>query len=228
MDVFGEALKDFYEFETTRKLWLHNNYGKPEDMPIDVFFRTEEDISELEQQALSLCKGKILDIGAGVGVHSLILQSAGLEVTALEISTAACDIMKSRGVQSVKNHNIFSEQTYYDTMLLLMNGIGLCGDIAGLNRLLPHLRSSLRINGQIILDSSDISYLYDSESFPLDHYYGEISYQYEYKSIKGEPFRWLYIDFEQLKTVALSHGLSCELLFEDDMDQYLARLTHIT
>jgi SAM-dependent methyltransferase len=196
-------------------------------MPVEVFFRSEDEISELEEFALNLCSGKILDIGAGVGAHSLILQSRGFDVTALEISATACEIMKSRGVERIINGNIFSDQKVYDTLLLLMNGIGLCGDIDGLSQLLPHLKKFLNTDGQIILDSSDISYLYSTGNFPTKDYYGEISYQYEYLSNKGDWFNWLYIDSDRLAAIAAENGLACEVLFEDDMDQYLARLTVI-
>lgn len=226
MDVFGKALKDFYHSQNAEKLWLHNNYGKPEQMPVEVFFRLENDLSELDEYALSLCKGNILDIGAGVGAHSLILQARGLDVTALEISESACDIMKLRGIRKVVNENILSYSTSgYDTILMLMNGIGLCGDISGLNKMLPHLKKLMKTEGQIILDSSDISYLYDNGNFPKNNYYGEISYQYEYQHIKDKWFKWLYIHMESLKSIAESHALSCELLYEDDMDQFLARIT---
>ena len=226
-DVFGKALQDFYQFGQSEKLWLHNNYGAPEDMPVEVFFRSEDEISDLEECALGFCKRKILDIGAGVGVHSLILQSYGQDVTALEISAAACEIMKRRGVKKVTQGDIYSGQKEYDTLLLLMNGIGLCGDMEGLNTLLLHLKSLLKMDGQIILDSSDISYLYSADDFPAKNYYGEISYQYEYESVKGDWFKWLYIDFDLLRSSAKKHGLFCELLFEDDMDQYLARIVKI-
>ena len=227
MDVFGKALLDFYQSGEGDKLWIHNNYGKPENMPVEVFFRTEADMPDLEEYALALCKGRVLDIGAGVGAHSLILGEHGFKVSSLEISAAACQIMEDRGVRDVINGDIFSTQGEYDTLLMLMNGIGLCGDIDGLNTLLPHLRTLLSSRGQIILDSSDIAYLYEPGNFSGETYYGEISYQYEYQRTKGDWFKWLYIDFDTLKTIAAGHGFSCELLFEDDMDQYLARLVPI-
>lgn len=228
MDVFGKALTDYYEFGQSDKLWLHNNYGKPEDMPVEVFFRSGNDIPELEEYALALCRGKILDIGAGVGAHSLILQSKGFDVTALEISGSAAGIMSDRGVKRVINMDIASyTNAAYDTLLLLMNGIGLAGDMEGLNALLPHLKNLLKENGQIILDSSDIAYLYNARNRPKKNYYGEISYQYEYQGNKGEWFNWLYIDFNKLSEIAAVHGMLCQLLFEDGMDQYLARLTKI-
>jgi SAM-dependent methyltransferase len=226
MDVFGKALTDFYRKGHSKKLWLHNSYGKPEDMPVDIFFRSPAELSELELAALAVCRGKVLDIGAGAGAHSLVLQSEGFDVTALEISPAAAEIMRDRGVRKVIHGDIraYSAETY-DTLLMLMNGIGLCADVRGLQVLLPQLKSLLKEKGQILLDSSDIAYLYRPGKFPDDYYYGEISYQYEYQGDKGEWFKWLYIDFERLSELAASFGFACELLFEDDMDQYLARLS---
>jgi SAM-dependent methyltransferase len=226
MDVFGKALNDFYRKGSSKKLWLHNSYGKPEEMPVDIFFRDEAELTELELTALSFCRGQVLDIGAGTGAHSLVLQGRGFDVSALEISPAASKIMTKRGIRQVINRDINAyAANSYDTLLMLMNGIGLCGDIAGLHVLLPHLKSLLKPQGQILLDSSDISYLYPAGNFPHDSYYGEISYQYEYQGDKGSRFKWLYIDFDYLTNISAGYGLSCEMLFEDDTDQYLARLS---
>jgi SAM-dependent methyltransferase len=226
MDVFGEALRDFYQGDSSSKLWIHNTYGEPEEMPVEVFFRSEADLSDLEHNALNLCKGRILDIGAGAGAHSLILQSLTHDITALELSEEACEIMRKRGINKVINVPVLSyAPDDFDTLLLLMNGIGLCGSIAGLHTLLSHLKSFLKPGGQILFDSSDITYLFEEEELPVDNYYGEIAYQYEYKGSKSEWFKWLYIDMATMKTIAEKHGLICEILYEDDWDQYLARLT---
>src|SRR5690606_16891191 len=106
-DVYGAALFDFYKTGKTAPLILHNNYGEDEEMPVDLFFREEEEFPELEFIALSLCDGVVLDVGAGAGSHCLYLQNRGFEVTALEISKTACEIMKDRGVKQVVNANIF-------------------------------------------------------------------------------------------------------------------------
>lgn len=225
MDVFGKALEDFYVKGQSDTLWLHNNYGEPEEMPVDVFFRSQRKMPELEHYALSLCRGKILDIGAGVGSHALMLQSIGMDVTALEISGSACSIMEKRGVKNILNQDIFTfEQPEYDTLLLLMNGIGLCGDIDGIHQFLEHCRKLLKPGGQLIFDSSDITYLYDETPMPTENYFGEISYQYEYQEFKGNWFKWLYIDYPMLTIIADSSGWICELMYEDDMDQYLVRM----
>src|SRR5689334_10709389 len=103
MDVFGAALLDQFNNNAVNTLWLHNNYGEPEEMPTDVFFRKADELPDLEVLALKLCKGKVLDIGAGAGSHALILQQHKVDVTALEISLTACEIMRKRGVLKVVN-----------------------------------------------------------------------------------------------------------------------------
>jgi SAM-dependent methyltransferase len=228
MDIFGLALTDYYQNKTTEILWLHNNYGEEEEMPVDVFFREQNDFPELENKALTLCRGSILDIGAGVGSHALMLQEREKLVFALELSAAACAIMQQRGTQNIINEDIFHYQTRkFDTLILLMNGIGLCGNLNGLKNFLTHAKSLLNIGGQLIFDSSDIAYLYEDIEMPEEKYYGEIAYQYEYKNQKGDWFNWLYIDQQTLTNIANEIGWRCEIIFEDDMDQYLAKLTPI-
>jgi precorrin-6B methylase 2 len=225
MDVFGQALLDYYHQQQSSPLWLFNNYGSPEEMPVDVFFREEAELPELELMALRAASGKILDIGAGVGSHALVLQNQGADVTALEISGAACEIMKDRGVMRVINADIFNhEGEHYDTLLLLMNGIGLTGTLAGLRDFLNYAKNLLNPGGSIIFDSSDISYLYEDIPLPAHKYFGEIAYRYEYKAQLGDWFNWLYIDANLLLEIASAEGWATKILSDDGMDQYLARL----
>jgi hypothetical protein len=225
MDIYGKALLDQFSGKRISKLWLYNSYGHPEDMPVDIFFRAEADMPEMEIIALNLCRGKTLDIGAGVGSHALILQSKGIDITALEISAKACEIMKHRGVKKIINTDILQyDSEKYDTILLLMNGIGLCEDIPGLHYFLDYIKDLLAPGAQLIFDSSDIAYLYKPDDFISSNYYGEISYQYEYQKIKGNWFKWLYVDFDTLKAIAEKGGWECEMIYEDEMDQYLVRM----
>jgi SAM-dependent methyltransferase len=225
-DIFGQALFDYFKGEGKHKLWINNTYGPKEEMPLDVYFRTEDEMPDLEHVALSRCNGRVLDIGAGAGSHALILQELGLEVTALDISELAVTIMLQRGVKHAIAKDIFGYHAEkFDTLLLLMNGIGLCGTILQLRVFLQHAKTLLNKGGQLIFDSSDIAYLYEDELPNGDDYYGELSYQYVYKGQKTDWFKWLYIDREKLKAVAAEEGWAIEVLYQDDMDQYLARLT---
>lgn len=225
-DVLGQAIYDYYFKLKPAKLWIHNTFGAPDEMPLDVYFRSEFDMPELEWEALRLCKGKVLDIGAGAGSHVLYLQQQMLKATALEISPLACQVMEKRCVQNIINQDVF---TYtgktYDTLLLLMNGIGLAANINGLHHFLQHVKNLLAAGGQILFDSSDVSYLYKKKPAAMNRYYGEIDFRYEYKRQKTGWFTWLYIDQKTMKDIAEQEGFSMKVLYEDDHHQYLAQLT---
>lgn len=226
MDVFGEALKDQFTKPPAETLWVHNSFDYPEEMPVDIYFRDEDEMPELELKALDLCKGKVLDVGAGVGSHALVLQKRGFNVTGMDISAPAVKIMKQRGLKQAIEGNILTYKGQkYDTLLFMMNGIGLTGSISGLKAFLKDVKDLLNPGGQLVFDSSDLAYLYQDIPFPLNGYYGEVSFRYEYKLIKGNWFKWIYIDQKTLTDLAKAIGWTTEIIFEDDQDQYLARLT---
>lgn len=227
MDVFGLALSDFYKNNSAEILWLNNSYGDMEEMPVDIFFRTEYEMPELEHKALALCYGKVLDVGAGVGSHALALQEMGLDVTAIDISTNAVKIMQQRGVKKAYEQSIFDSQEKYDTLLFLMNGIGLTGTLPGFTDFLGKAKSLIHADGQLLFDSSDISYLYKDAEKPENQYFGEVNYCYTYKDQKGNWFNWLYLDQDTLIRTANENGWDAEIIFDDGEDQYLARLTLI-
>jgi SAM-dependent methyltransferase len=165
-----------------------------------------------------------LDIGAGVGSFALELQEANKQVTALDISAICCHIMRQRGLEQVIEDNIWKiSNQKYDTLLLIMNGVGLAGSLENLPLFIQKLKSLLNPGGHIICDSSDISYLYEEK--PSDRYYGEIKYCYEYEGMKGEWFDWLYIDKETFAQICINEGMALEVLHENKMDQYLAKIS---
>lgn len=224
-DVLGAAISDYYFGNNAGRLWVYDAIGPRVEMDVSMYFRGWKELPELERIALQECRGDVLDIGAGAGSHALELQRRGLEVTALDVSPGAVGVMKARGVRRALAGDIFSfNEGRYDTLLLLMNGIGLVGNIEGLRRFLQHAKGLLLPGGQLLFDSSDVAYLYEDVSRPADHYYGEIRCWYRYKRRKTAPFSWLYVDSQTLRGIAREEGWKPELLFEDGDDQYLARL----
>ncbi len=225
-DVLGHAIADFYYKTEPKKLWINNKYWAKEEMPVEVYFRDETNMTKLELMALQLCKGKILDIGAGAGSHVLWLQQKKNDVTALEISPLACEVMKARGVTTIYNQDVFTfNEERYDTLLLLMNGIGLTANLSGLQNFLQHIKQLLQPGGQLLFDSSDVSYLYDGSVGLSCNYFGVIDYQYQYKKLKTDWFTWLYVDQATLQHIAYDAGFKTEFLMEDENAQYLVRLT---
>ena len=225
-DILGEAILDYYRRKRGYKLWVHDEHGPNLEMPVKIYFRTEKEMPALELKALQLCKGSVLDIGAGAGSHTLALQAKGMDVTAIDISPKAVEVMKARGVRKAIAQDIFSfAGQKFDTLLLMMNGIGLCGCTEGLKRFLKHAEILLKPGGQLLFDSSDVAYLYEDEPFPMNRYYGEIICRYEYKKKTSGWLTWLYIDRDFLEEIARKSGWDTEIIFEDNKDQYLARLT---
>jgi len=229
-DPLELAFFDYLEGNSKNEIIIHSNKADTETVAVSYFFRTYDEMPLLEQKALTLCSGEILDIGAGAGSHSLYLQQKENNVTALEIRQGLVDIMKLRGVNNLVNSDIFEYKSKkYDTLLMLMNGIGFTENFNGLKKFLNHAKDLLNPGGQIILDSSDLLYLYEEEDGSVlinlnEEYYGELEYTFEYKGVNGESFNWLFIDFSNLSFFAQEAGLDCELVFEDEHFNYLAIL----
>ena len=237
MDILGDALLDYqtgnYVMDIDTFLNFSDQFEEEKDtLPLPYLFRNYEQMPLLEKEALLLCSGNVLDIGCGAGSHSLYLQEKGLSVTALDSSLGAIKTCELRGVENRVHANIldFKHQSF-DTLLLLMNGIGIAGTIEGLNMLFDHLRTILNPGGQVILDSSDIIYMFDTDEdggywLPFDgSYYGEVKFRMTYKKKNTETFNWLYIDYSRLQEIAHTHHFNCELVSQGEHYDYLSRIT---
>ena len=228
-DILGQALWSYYQEPGDQELitWTHLTNEDP--MPVSYFFRDYAQMPLIEQKALDTAFGRVLDIGCGAGSHSLYLQNQSqLSVTAIDISPRAVATTKARGVTQTRCIDIFDIEGSYDTLLLLMNGIGLCETLDGLEELLDHLKHRLTPGGQILLDSSDLIYLFEDSIegtlAPQGSYYGEVDFGVRFLG-EEQLFPWLYIDFETLYRKASRLGYHCELLQEGDHYDFLARLT---
>ena len=231
-DPMGAAILEYQQKGRADTLCVLSSMFDDDEMPVAHLFREYEDMPPLERKALSLARGKVLDVGAGAGCHTLTLQEKGMDVTAIDISPLSCKAMVERGVHNALCINIFDEKLNekYDTILMLMNGTGIAGVIKNLPVLFARLNDLLNDDGQVLVDSSDLKYVYEDEdgSFDIDlngDYYGEVDYQMAYKDIKGEPFDWLYVDYPLLSAAAASAGMKAELIMEGDHYDYLARIT---
>lgn len=229
-DLFGKALIDYQNGNYSEDIITSTSISDEDVLPLPYLFRDFKDMPKLEQKALQLSKGLVLDVGCGSGSHSLYLQEKGLQIKAIDISKGAIEVAKQRGVLNAKLLHILDETETFDTILLLMNGTGIFQELAQVSKYLSHLKSLLKSNGQILIDSSDIKYMYQDGDggFWQDinaNYYGELDYFLSYKGEKENPIKWLYLDFNTLITACTSVGLKCELVFEGEHFDYLARLS---
>jgi SAM-dependent methyltransferase len=208
-DVLGSALKAYYEGETQEQLITWTTHTEEDFMDVGYFFREFNALPEIEQRALNSVYGKVLDVGCGAGSHSLYLQEKGIDVTALDNSKGAIEVCQARRVKNAILADFFSpNNTTYDTVLLLMNGAGIAKTVAGLPHFFSTLERYLNPGGQVLLDSSDLIYLFEGETLPEEGYYGELTFGITYQQQQQE-FPWLYIDFKTLSKAAHQSGWKC-------------------
>lgn len=232
-DLFGKAILDYQTNNAPEDLITETTISEEDEMSVAYLFRSYDEMPQMEQKALQLAKGKILDVGCGAGSHSLSLQNErNLDVTSIDISANAIQACTLRGLKNAKVQDVMTlENEKYDTILLLMNGAGMCGKLKNIPSFLLKLKSLLNPGGQILLDSSDIIYMFDDDEdggkwIPSkNEYYGEIVFNISYKGQKEKPFDWMFIDYNTLQNAALDNGFQCELILEGEHYDYLAKLS---
>lgn len=229
-DPIGEAILDYAENRKPNDIVVSSELCENDVIPLEVLFRSLKDMPKLEIKALELCRGAILDVGAGAGVHCLALQKKGLNVFAIESSPGASKHLKNINVpvENVLFEN-FKPNNKFDTILMLMNGIGIAGSLGQLKATLMHAKSLLKPGGQLLCDSSDIRYLYEDDDGAIwmnlnAEYYGNFRFQMHYKNTSGPWFDWLYVDYDSLHIIANKVGFSCKRISEQD-HHFLAQLS---
>ena len=231
-DLFGKAILDYQTNSLPENIITSTSISEEDEMEVAYLFRSFDEMPAIEQKALQLANGKTLDIGCGAGSHSLYLQNErNINVHSIDISKNAIQACSLRGLKNIRAIDVLDlENEKYDTILLLMNGTGIFETLEKSTIYLQKLKSLLNQNGQILIDSSDIIYMFDENEdggkwIPSDNYYGELTFSLQYKKEKEVDFPWLYLDYNTLQNAALANGLQCQLLMEGDHFDYLAQLT---
>lgn len=233
-DLFGKAILDYQTNNSPEDLITETSISEADEMSVAYLFREYKEMPKLEQKALQLVKGKVLDIGCGAGSHALYLQEKDFDVTAIDISEHAIKTCKLRGLKNCKVSNVLDLDATekFDTILLLMNGTGIFGKMNTISTYLQKLKSLLNDDGQILIDSSDLIYMYDQDEegayeVPANGYYGELTFIIQYKGETEDTFDWLYLDYNTLQNAAIANGLECQLILEGNHFDYLAKLSKI-
>jgi len=231
-DPLGQAILDYSKDGFTENIIVHSDLCDDDIMPVPYLFRTLEDMPEIEKQAISLCKGEVLEVGAGTGCHSSILVDKGFSTLSIDTSKGAIDYLESQNLNSERIAFLDFKDKKFDTLLILMNGLGLAGKLERVNEFLIHAKSLLKEGGKIITDSTDIRYLYEDDEGGVwmdlnSQYPGEMEFKMDYKNHSSEWFPWIYLDFETLEHEAEKAGLKASKILEDDNFHYLTVLEKI-
>ncbi len=225
-DPLGRMLLDYLQGDPEAYVEVKSPTVEMWTMTGATLCREFHEMDELDRGALQNCVGKILDVGACGGCHSLYLQQNGFMVDALDISPGCIEVMRRRGVKHTVHENLFNLTTRkYDTILMLMNGLGVCGTIDGCNLFLQFIRELLLPGGQVIADSTDLSLYYEVKpDYSTENYFGETEMVMKYKNCKSVPFSWLYIDFDILQCLCNFNDLQCDMLYSDKSGRFLVRI----
>ena len=233
-DLFGKAILDYQTNNNPEDIITETSISEADEMNVSYLFRSYKKMPKLEQKALQLTKGKVLDVGCGAGSHALYLQNEkNLNVKAIDISENAIQACQLRGLKNAEVVNVLDldASEKFDTILLLMNGTGIFGKLNQISTYLQKLKNLLNEGGQILIDSSDIIYMFDQDedgAYEINGngYYGELTFTIQYKGETEETFDWLYLDYNTLQNAAIANDLECELIMEGEHFDYLARLTN--
>ena len=233
-DVFGEAFQTYMEDGDCEPIMVWLDHEEQPLLDVGYFFRSFDEMPELEQTALNLCGDKVLDIGAAAGCHSQHLLDQGKEIHSLEISPGACNVLRNRGLPNVIQGNFLSIEVeeQFDTLLFLMNGLGMGKDAEGTLALLKKAKGLLKPGGQILGDTSDISYFREPETkkrgltsqSSFVHYYGKVHFLTKWRTFES-CFDWIYPDPQLLEHLAAKTGLRAELIQNGPHYDYLYRFT---
>jgi SAM-dependent methyltransferase len=232
MKPFGRAIADYCRGDKNAVVIFRRDDGVASELQIGSFFRGSTDIP-LDKIALDNCRGRVLDVGAGVGIHSLYLQNKGFDVCAMDVSLEACEAARRSGVKNVRcaSFNDFTDDPY-DTLLLLGRSICMVETLKGLGEFLRNARRLVRRGGQILLNSIDVTKTDDPQNLAYHEanrkagrYEGEIKLYLEYKGIKGPINGLLHVDAVTLAGHAEKANWSCEILVQEENGNYLAKLT---
>jgi len=107
MELHGQALLDYINGDDHAHYILRRDDGIAYPPIYAKQFFYPEGLPELDRIAVRRCAGKVLDLGAGAGSHSLAIQDRGLGVTSVDISAKAVEVMSRRGCKNSKVGDIF-------------------------------------------------------------------------------------------------------------------------
>lgn len=227
-DAIGRAILEFAELGKAEDIIVESDICDDDILPVDCLFRDFEAMPELEKMAIDLCQGSILDVGAGAGAHAKVLMSKGFKIKAIDFSPGAVSYMQSKGIDAHEIDFMDLKNEKYDTVIFLMNGIGIAKRLNALENFLLHAKDCLTETGKIICDSTDVSYIYEDDEGAVwldlnSEYQGDFKFRMGFKDTKTEWFDWLYVDFNTLRETAEKVGLSTQLIFEEE-NQYLVEM----
>lgn len=231
-DPIGKAIHEFSENEGELRITVESDLMEDDFIPVSYLFRSYDVMPEIEQVALSRASGKILDVGAGAGPHTAYLRRKGFDVTAIDTSAGAINHLNKIYPNDSNLHTsiekLAASNEKFDTLLLLMNGIGLAGKKDHLTSFLRMLKGLLSEGGKILCDSTDVRYFYEDEDGGMwvdlnSAYQGDFRFRMHFEDVSSDWFNWVYVDPTVFEDAAKEVGLNFDIIFTEEYS-FLAEL----
>ncbi len=223
LEPFGQALLSYWRGDESAVLIHEFKTGQKKSLPVSVFFRSKGEFL-MTDNALEYCRGRILVVGAGTGVHAIELENQGHEVIAIDICPQAIHIMKERGINDARQQDFLQfDGKCFDTIFMLGHNIGMCETMKGIKGLLHRCEKLLLAGGQLLVNSVKEPGLSNSPN--QKGYPGELEFRLSFEGTVGPWMRWLHLYFETLSLKAIEYGWLTEKLIDDSNGGFLARLS---
>lgn len=157
MDVFGAAVRNWMNGSRES---IHNERddGYSDIDTLSAYFCKFDAFPECERRALSLAKGRVLDLGLGPGRVSLHLQEMGLDPVGVDLSEGMLEVARRRGVRNAVEMSVCDLQFpkgHFQTAVAFGNNFGLCGSPEGVMSMLLRLRDIVSDDGVFLAESID-------------------------------------------------------------------------
>ena len=230
--IFGKALYNYWKGDRKTPYIIRRDDGYADEGSLKIYFTKK--FYPSEKMIANHVKGKILDVGCGAGRHVLHYQNRGFDITGMDNSPLAIKVCKERGCKKAEAMDVFDPKFPahdFDTLLLFGHNIGIGGTLPGAKQLLTTLRTLIKVDGFLLLNSLDVTKTnevvhlkYHQKNRTAGRYVGEIEIRVEYKDEVGDWFNWLHLDAKTLHDLSQETGWKIATLYEANSGEISAVL----
>jgi len=231
-DVFGQMLIDASAGIDVREIVEREDHFLVSGLPVSRYLTSYKEWPLVQQKAITLAKGRVLDIGCGAGRHSLYLQENGFDVTGLDISPKAIQLCRERGLKKtvlMSIDRISISLGKFDTILLLENNFGLLENSAKAKRLLGKFYLATSETGRIIAQSSDPYTSQDPDTLDYqktnranNRMSGQLKMRLRYRRLISSWFDYLLVSKGEMREILKGTGWKVRRFLEFDHWSYVA------
>lgn len=232
-DAFGELLLSCHLGNDTHEI-VERDDGYIEVGDGNRYFNPTEDWPARLTKAMRHAKGRVLDVGCGAGTHSVYCQEQGCGVLAIDISPAAIEVARRRGVRHGRVMSVSQVDASlgtFDTMLMLGGNFGTLENITRARRLLRRFHKMTAPDARIIAESRDP---YQTSEVAHKKYHrrnkqrgrlaGQVRIRIRFKDLKTPWFDYLFVSMAEMEQILEDTGWYVEEFLESEGAAYIGLL----